>query len=252
MKSKNIREWVPTAFMLAMSDDLATEITFCPRQVLDDPAQKFISEICVYDPETGRPCHRVRGEPFNFDDYYRISSNDLRPHIKSDAEILFCEAFNVAVGTPPQNDNIALPSNIHYLSKNGTLQGEIASSYIYGMPRKAFKGAFYYDNFPAGNILPGTTLKIFLLNPYVRSSTFQIFARTRSGDKQIGEGTVSAKSVGQWVGDAALSESSADPFAVVVASELKLNLIYSIIDCESKVMYGLDHGHPFLLQLLAH
>jgi len=41
-------------------------------------------------------------------------------------------------------------------------------------------------------------------------------------------------------------------WAVVAASELKLNVVYGTLIKASGVMCGLDHGHPFLMQVLSH
>lgn len=250
---KAAREWVPTSFFLAASDDYRTEITFSPRQYARNETAKYVSEICIYDPGTGRPCHRRRSEPIGLGDCFRTSSDELRQHLPANQSYFYCEAFNSAVDTPPPDTNIAMPSNIHYSSKSGKLQGDLGSNYIFGAPRKAFKGDFYYDHFPLGKGVPGMRLKVFLMNPYVRPSTFQVYLTSKNQRNQIvAEGTVAGKNVIDVEGDLPEFTKAGDGVAVVVAGELKLNPIYGLIQKDTGVMCGLDHGHPFLMQRLSH
>jgi hypothetical protein len=146
-----------------------------------------------------------------------------------------------------------MPSNLHYFSKSGKLQGDLGSNYIYGAPRKAFKGEFYYDHFPLGRSFPGTVLKVFLMNPYVRPSDFRIFFTSSvRRNRLVSQGQVAGKAVGVVEFDIPTSKSGSPGLAVVVAAELKLNIVYGTLIKASGVMCGLDHGHPFLMQMLSH
>jgi hypothetical protein len=249
---KSEREWVPTSFFLATGDDYATEIAFSPRQMMRNTALRYTSEITVYDPKTGRPCHRIRSRQIGLQDCFRTSSAALQPDLPPNIEFFYCEAFNRA-DAAPVDANVAMPSNLHYMSKSGKLQGDLGSNYIYGAPRKAFKGKFYYDHFPLGCGFPGTVLKVFLMNPYVRPSGFQISFTSKARFNQlVSHGQVAGKTVGIVEVDIPVSKSKDTGLAVVVAAELKLNLVYSIVIKSSGVMCGLDHGHPFLMQRLVH
>jgi hypothetical protein len=186
------REWVPTSFLLATGDDYSTEIAFSPRQMMRNAALRYTSDITVYDPKSGRPCYRLRSDPIGLQDCFRTSSAALQPHLPPEVEIFYCEAFNRA-DAAPVDANIAMPSNLHYVSKSGKLQGDLGSNYIYGAPRKAFKGNFYYDHFPLGHGFPGTLLKVFLMNPYVRPSAFRICFTSRARRNR----SVSAGQVGR-------------------------------------------------------
>jgi hypothetical protein len=253
MTEKAEREWVPTSFFLAASDDFTTEITFSPRQMLRNTEQRYASEICIYDPVTGKPRHRLRSEPIALGECFRTSSTELRAHLRADTEFYYCEAFNYAVDAPPADVHVALPSNVHYFSRSGRLQGDLGSNYIFGAPRKAFKGDFYYDHFPLGCGVPGTNLRLFLMNPYVRPSSYRILFTSRKRRNHVmAEGEVAGKSVGALEVEIPVTQRAEDGMAVVVAAELKLNAIYGIVHKETGVMCGLDHGHPFLMQRLAH
>jgi hypothetical protein len=246
------REWVPTSFFLAVSDDYTTEIAFSPRQFMRNEALRYTSTITVYDPKSGRPRHHVKSPSIGLPDCIRTSSEEIRPHLKSDAEFFYCEAFNIA-SAPPVDVNVAMPSNVHYHSKSGRLQGDLGSNYIYGSPRKAFKGEFYYDHFPLGRGFADTTLKVILMNPYVRPSDFKISFTSRSRrNRVVAQGTVPGKAVGMEEIEIPVTKGTGGGLAVVVASELKLNAVYGLMVKSSGVMCGLDHGHPFLMQRLGH
>jgi hypothetical protein len=246
------REWVPTSFFLATGDDYATEFAFSPRQIMHNAGLRYVSQITVYDPTSGRPCHRVSSQPIGLQDCFRTSSTALQPHLPRDVEFFYCEAFNTA-DAPPADANVALSSNLHYFSKSGKLQGDLASNYIFGAPRKAFKGKLYYDHFPLGRGFPGMALKVFLMNPYVRPSDFQIyFTSLARRNRFVTDGQVTGKAVGTVEFDIPVSKARDSGFAVVVATELKLNVMYGTLMKASGVMCGLDHGHPFLMQLLSH
>ncbi len=217
-----------------------------------DTALQYSSDITVYNPKTGRPCYRLCGKPIGLQDCFRTSSGALLPHLPPDVEFFYCEAFNRA-DAPPVDANVAMPSNLHYVSKSGKMQGDLGSNYIYGSPRKAFKGNFYYDHFPLGRGFPGMVLKVFLMNPYVRPSDFQIFFTSRSRHNRLAhQGQVRAKAVGVVEIDIPICKRADSGYAVVVASELKLNVVYGTLIKASGVMCGLDHGHPFLMQRLSH
>jgi hypothetical protein len=249
---KPAREWVPTSFFLATGDDCATEIAFSPRQMMRNAALRYTSEITVYDPKSGRPCCRVRSKPIGLQDCFRTSSTALQSHLPPQVEFFYCEAFNAA-DAAPVDANVAMPSNLHYVSKSGKLQGDLGSNYIYGAPRKAFKGNFYYDHFPLGHEFPGTMLKVFLMNPYVRPSDFRISFTSRARRNRLAsQGQVAGKAVGVVEIDIPVPSRKDTGLAVVVAAELKLNAVYGTLIKASGVMCGLDHGHPFLMQVLSH
>jgi hypothetical protein len=246
------REWVPTSFFLATGGDYSTEIAFSPRQMMRNGALQYSSHITIYDPRSGRPCHRVRSQPIALQDCFRISSANLQAHLPSEVEIFYCEAFNTA-DAPPTDANVAMPSNLHYFSKSGKLQGDLGSNYIYGAPRKAFKGNFYYDHFPLGRSFPGMVLKVFLMNPYVRPSDFKIYFASRARrNRLVSGGQVAGKAVSVVEFDIPTSKGGSAGLAVVVAAELKLNMVYGNLIKASGVMCGLEHGHPFLMQMLSH
>jgi hypothetical protein len=246
------REWVPTSFFLAIGDDYRTEIAFSPRQMMRNAALQYSSHITVYDPRSGRPCHRVRSQPIALQDCFRISSAALQAHLPPKVEIFYCEAFNTT-DAPPIDANVAMPSNLHYFSKSGKLQGDLGSNYIYGAPRKAFKGDFYYDHFPLGLGFPDMVLKVFLMNPYVRPSDFRIFLTSSvRRNRLVSQAQVSGKAVGVVEFDIPTSKKGGPGLAVVVAAELKLNIVYGTLIKASGVMCGLEHGHPFLMQMLSH
>jgi hypothetical protein len=246
------REWVPTSFFLATGADYTTEIAFSPRQIMRNASLRYTSEITVYDPKLGRPCLRMRSQPIGLEECFRASSAAMQPHLPTEVEFFYCEMFNKA-DAAPADANVAMTSNLHYVSKSGKLQGDLASNYIYGAPRKAFKGNFYYDHFPLGRGFPGAALKVFLMNPYVRPSDFRIFFTSRARrNRLVSNGKVAGKTVGIVEIDAPVSRGKDSGLAVVVAAELKLNVIYGTLIKASGVMCGLDHGHPFLMQLLSH
>lgn len=246
------REWVPTSFFLAAGDDYVTEFAYSPRQIMRNAKLRYQSQIIVYDPKSAKPCHRVCSEPIGLQDCFRISSTALQPYLPPNVEFFYCEAFNTA-DAPPVDANVAMSSNLHYFSKSGKLQGDLASNYIFGLPRKAFKGRLYYDHFPIGHGFPGMALKVFLMNPYVRPSEFRIYFTSRTRRNHlVTVGQVTGKAVRAVEFDIPVSKGRHSGLAVVVAAELKLNIIYGTLMKSSGVMCGLDHGHPFLMQLLSH
>lgn len=246
------REWVPTAFFLAASDDYTTDFAFSPRQIMRDASLRYTAEICIYDPSTGRATLRRRSDTLTLDECYRFTSEELRSELPVGSEFFYGEAFCLA-SAPPKDGNVALSSNLHYHSKSGRLQGDISSNYIYGAPRKALKGGLYFDHFPLGNTTPGLALKVFLMNPYVRPSSYRVMLTSRRYRNVIvAEGMISGKTVGSVDVDVPVTSTEHDGLAVVVGSELKLNAIYGLVVKASGVMCGLDHGHPFLMQRLAH
>lgn len=246
------REWVPTSFFLATGDDYTTEFAFSPRQIMRNTALRYASVVTFYDPKTGRPCYRIRSQPMHLEDCFRISSTNLQSNLPSGTELFYCEALSSA-DVAPADANVALSCNLHYMSKSGRLQGDLGSNYIYGAPRKAFKGELYYDHFPLGLGFPGMMVKLFLMNPYVRPSDFKVSITSKARRNwRVTDGRVSGKAVGTIEFDVPVSKHRHSGLAIVVASELKLNIVYGTVIKATGIMCGLDHGHPFLMQLLSH
>ena len=217
-----------------------------------DATLRYAAEICVYDPATGRPVLRRKSGTLKLDECYRVSSEELRPALPDGCGLYYAEVFTSA-DTPPKDGNVAMTSNIHYYSKSGRLQGDISSNYIFGSPRKALKGELYFDHFPFGRSVPGLALKVFLMNPYVRPSSYRVMLTSRRRrNVMVNEGVLPGKAVGFVDADLPETPNENDGLAVVVGSELKLNAIYGLVVKSTGVMCGLDHGHPFLMQRLSH
>ena len=71
-------------------------------------------------------------------------------------------------------------------------------------------------------------------------------------NRLVSQGQVSGKAVGVVEFDIPTSKKGGPGLAVVVAAELKLNIVYGTLIKASGVMCGLEHGHPFLMQMLSH
>ena len=183
---------------------------------------------------------------------YNISSRQIAMETGRSTLFAYAEEEHCIVNRNPDSAIIALGTHVHYVSTDASVQGHIASFFIFGSPRTMLKGDYYYENFPGVRIGDRYDLVTYTLNPFTKPSRFWVRIVDARGHTLNSEELIAAaKGVLEWRSSELGKVSAANPCGVIIQSELKLNTIFGTLGPE-RTMISLDHGHPFLSQVLRH
>lgn len=247
------REWVPSCFLLAHEEGRVwSTIRYSPRHIQRSADVTYLSSVKIYGRNPTQPIWSADSEPLHLDSVFAIDSSRIAAELGETRLLHYGEVYNRAPEMPPPTPNISMPAHIHYRSSDGGMNGHIASFFIFGAPRSIERGEYYYENFPAARIDDQHSLSVFIINPFLRPTTYSVSLVSRArGVWHSPEATIRGKGVVEWKSTDSDFPGAPDPLGVIVRTELKTSAFFASRD-RSGLMLGLDHGHPFLSHVLDH
>jgi len=251
-KPKRHREWVPSAFLIIHDRNVSCTIRFTPMHLRRNPDARYISSFKVYGASPIHPVWQTESPELPLHSVFNVDSAAIAREIGADTLFHYGEAFNWSPDFNPPDPNIAMPSHVHYQSADGAFHGHLASFFIFGAPRRIERGDFHYESFPAARADDDLYPSVYVLNPFVRPSGFWVTLVTATGGKIESERmVVRGKGVATWSGEKITLPAAENPVGIIVRSEAKTTSFFTA-RTRSGQMIGLDHGHPFLTQVLNH
>lgn len=245
------REWVPSSFLIVHDENISTTIRFSPMQIQRADVS-YTSKIFVYHRSIAEPIWKAESGTMGLEDVFSIDSAQIARESKMDRLFAYGEAYNVTPDMAPPTANTAMPVHVHYTSRDGSMFGHLASFFIFGSPRSLQRGERYYENFPAARIDANHLLQTYTINPFARACRFTV--RIMDGRSISWESQpiiVRGKGVAQWSSVESGCPQFDHPVGIVIASDLKTSSFFGTRHADGR-MVGLDHGHPFLAQVLNH
>ena len=251
-KPKRHREWVPSAFLIVHNRNVSSTIRFTPMHLRRNAEARYFSSFKVYGNSPIQPVWQTESEALPLHSVYNVNSGDIARELGTEKLFHYGEAFNWSPDFNPPDPNIAMQSHVHYQSTDGSFQGHLASFFIFGAPRRIDRGDFHYESFPAARVDDEMYPSVCVINPFVRPSGFWVQLITAEGRRIESERqVVRGKGVAQWSGEALRLTAAQNPVGVIVRSEAKTTSFFTARTRDGR-MVGLDHGHPFLTQVLNH
>lgn len=212
----------------------------------------YKSEIKLYGRSPVEPVWAAESEALGLNSVFSVDSAEVAADLGKESLLLYGEAYNYSPEMSPPTPNVAMPIHMHFSSKDGSMFGHLASFFIFGAPRSVQRGEFYYENFPCAMVNQDHRLSIYVINPFVRTGRFWVRLIARSDVIWESEPvTLKGKGVAEWNCEGSGCPEFDGPVGVVVKSDLKASSIFATRAGDGK-MVGLDHGHPFLQQVLDH
>jgi hypothetical protein len=251
-KPKRHREWVPSAFLIVHDQNVSCTIRFTPMHLRRDPDARYYSTFKVYGNSPIQPVWEAESGALPLHSVFNVDSATIARELGVERLFHYGEAFNYSPDFNPPDPNIAMPSHVHYQSTDGSFHGHLASFFIFGAPRRIERGDYHYESFPAARVDAEHTVWVYVVNPFVRPSGFWVTLVTADGEKIESERqTIRGKGVATWSAEKITLPEGKNPVGVIVRSEAKTTSFFTTRTRDGK-MIGLDHGHPFLTQVLNH
>jgi hypothetical protein len=251
-KPKRHREWVPSALLIVHDRNVSCTIRFTPMHLRRNPDARYYSSLKVYGNNALQPVWQAESGALPLHSVYNIESGAIARDMGVERLFHYGEAFNWSPDFDPPDPNIAMQSHVHYQSTDGSFQGHLASFFIFGAPRRIERGEFHYESFPAARVDGDVYCSVYVINPFVRPSGFWVKLVTADGETIESERmTVRGKGVATWSGEKIDLPAGKNPVGVIVRSEAKTTSFFTTRMRDGR-MIGLDHGHPFLCQVLNH
>lgn len=246
------REWVPSCFFLKHGRHGKTTIRYTPMHIQRAADVTYKSEIKLYGRNPVEPVWTTESGPLTLDSVFSVDSEKVAADLGAEDLLLYGEAFNYSPEMAPPTPNVAMPIHMHFSSSDGSLFGHLASFFIFGAPRSVQRGDFYYENFPCSLVDQSHKLTVFVINPFVRTGRFWVRIIGAKGEVWESDAvTLKGKGVAEWNAESSGCPVFTSPVGVVVKSDLKASSVFATRTADGK-MVGLDHGHPFLQQVLDH
>ena len=246
------RQWLPLCLLLVHGREIETTLRCTPCHLFSDEALLYSVELRVFGSDPLHPIYTKQSGSISLFDVFSVTSAEVAS--ATGARELFCyvEEYSRIVDQAPPNAVTTLNTQAHYASKDGSYHGHIGGIFIFGAPRKMLKGAFYYENFPGVSVADGMEFSAFLLNPFTRSAQYSIllvdaFGRTYESEPEI----IPGKGAARWSSRGRDLSALSSPCGAVVRSTLKLASFFASHDADGR-MVSMDHGHPFLAEVLKH
>ena len=251
MASVNVaQEWAPTCFLIAHSETANTTIHFAPRHICRREA-RYYARLRIYDRSLTQPVWTGESGECKLGSIHAWHSADIAKTIGKPSFMLYGEADAWSPDYAPAHYSLGMGVHAHYASTDATFRGQIAGFSIYGVPRIVVRGDYYYENFPAVLVNDRHRVSVFSINPFLRSTRLTILLIHEEGVWESAPVVLRGKSVIEWKSVDCGFPGSEKPLGLVVKSELKTTSFFATRDAEGR-MLGLDHGHPFLSQVLSH
>ncbi len=251
-KPKRHREWVPSAFLIVHDTNVSCTIRFTPMHLRRNPDARYFSSFKVYGTSPIQPVWQAESGALPLHSVYNVDSAAIARDLGVERLFHYGEAFNWSPDFNPPDPNIAMPSHVHYQSTDGSFHGHLASFFIFGAPRRIERGDFHYESFPAARMDDAMYCSVYVVNPFVRPSGFWVKLVMADGETIESERlVVRGKGVATWSGEKIELPSGKNPVGIIVRSEAKTTSFFTTRTRDGR-MIGLDHGHPFLTQVLNH
>ena len=246
------REWVPSAFLVIHDRNISCTIRYTPMQLRRNAEARYFSHCRIYGNSPIQPVWQRESGPLPLQSNFNIDSAAIAADLGVEKLFHYGEVLNYSPDFNPPDANLAMPSHLHYQSTDGSFQGHIASFAIFGAPRRIERGDFHYESFPSARVDGEMYVSVYVVNPFVRPSGFWVQLAMPDGEKIDSERcVVRGKGVATWSSEALNLPPEKNPVSVIVRSEAKTTSFFTTRTRDG-TMIGLDHGHPFLLQVMNH
>jgi hypothetical protein len=249
-KGRPAREWVPSCFLVMHDTHVSTSIRYSPMHIQRAADVTYRSTIKLYGRSPVQPIWTAESGVMQLDDVFTVESERIAKELGVEKLFVYGEAFNRSPEMPPPTPNIAMNLHVRYGSDDGSLQGQLASFFIFGAPRSVQRGVSYYESFPGARVNAEHALSAYIINPFLRTSGYRVhIVDAKNGRWSSPEYTVKGKGAAEWNSTKSDFPGSPDPVGIIVQSDLKTTSFFATRAADGK-MIGLDHGHPFLAQVL--
>lgn len=249
-KGRPVREWVPSCFLVMHDAHVSTSIRYSPMHIQRAADVTYRSTIKLYGRSPVQPIWTAESGVMQLDDVFAVESGRIASDLGVEKLFVYGEAFNRSPEMAPPTPNIAMNLHVRYGSDDGSLHGQLASFFIFGAPRSIQRGVSYYESFPGARANADHSLSAFIINPFLRTSGYRIHIVDAKRGTWTSPGfTVKGKGAAEWNSAKSDFPGSPDPIGIIVQSDLKTTSFFATRNAEGK-MIGLDHGHPFLAQVL--
>lgn len=249
--SKPAREWVPSCFLVMHGENVSTTIRYSPMHIQRADVT-YHSSIKVYGRNPVNPVWTTESGPIHLDSVFSVDSGKIAADLGVTKLLAYGEAFNWTPDMAPPTPNVAMPVHMHFSSADGSMFGHLASFFIFGAPRSVQRGDAYYESFPGARVDDEHHVSAFVINPFVRTGRFKvILVDAEYGRWESPEIVVKGKNVAEWTSIGSNCPKSKNPIGIIVQSDLKTSAFFATRAADG-TMIGLDHGHPFLAQVLDH
>lgn len=246
------RDWLPLCMFIVHEEDVRTTIRCAPCHVYLDSSVKYSVELKVYGSDPAAPIWVKKSQPINLMGVFSVSSAEIAEATGRSKMFCYVEECSRVVGKQPQSVIMTLNSQAHYSSESGRYHGHVGGNFIFGAPRKMLKGEFYYENFPGVSLERGAEFITYVMNPFTRSAEYSIILVDSRGTVYTSEPVaIPGKSVSIWSTKGKDLDGMLSPCGAVVRSDLKLSSYFASRNRDGR-MVSMDHGQPFLSQLLRH
>jgi len=246
------REWVPSCFFVLHDEHVSTSLRYSPMHIQRAADVTYFSTIKIYGRSAVQPIWSLESDALHLDSVFAVDTARIAADLGVKQLFAYGEAFNWTPDMPPPTPNVAMPIHMHFSSTDGSLFGHLASFFIFGAPRSVQRGDRYYENFPGARIDADHHITAYVINPFVRPSKWRVIVvDSENGRWESPEMTVRGKNVAQWSSAASDCPRSRKPVGIIIQSDAKTSGVFATRTADGK-MVGLDHGHPFLAQVLDH
>jgi len=249
---KRPREWVPSAFLLIHTPNISCTIRYTPMQHRRNPDARYFSHVKIFGNSAIEPVWETKSGPLPLQSNFALESGAIAADLGIDKLFHYGEVLNSSPDFNPPDPNVSMASHLHYRSTDGSFYGGVSSFTIFGAPRRIERGAYHYEAFPSMRVDEEKYFSVYIINPFVRPAGFWVQIVTKDGEKIESERcVVRGKGVASWSSKGLEIPRDKNPLGVIVRSETKTTSVFTTSTRDGK-MIGLDHGHPFLLQVLNH
>ncbi len=163
-----------TCFLLVHGPAVRSTIRYSPMHIQRASDVTYHSRVSIYGRNAVEPAWTKESGAMHLDDIFAIDSSEVAAALGTDTLFHYGEAFNWSPEMPPPTPNIAMPLHLHYTSTDGSMNGHLASFFIFGAPRSVERGEFYYESFPCARLNKDHDFSAYIINPFLRSSMFQV------------------------------------------------------------------------------
>ncbi|MEO6053284.1 MAG: hypothetical protein ABIP97_04660 [Chthoniobacterales bacterium] len=246
-------EWLPSFLFSGVGRDVDTTYFFRPHVVSREESALFDIKVSFYRRGVSKPLVLdYKDVCFNSDWTLRV--RDVLPdYDHTSEEYVYTELFASSRNLEPNVYNHSLTFFGQHTSTDGRLAGYLATNSVWGAPRRVYRERYFCDTFPGARIDDELCLKIFVVNPFVRKCSFRVTLYHSAKGQFITEWKeIAGHSVETIVLDTATTGGTTGLFGVMLEADTKVASFYSTVSRKTGQMIGIDHGHPYLLDVLSH